>query len=202
MKERHYQRYLARKRQREREKSGAMMWQAAQAAKGPIHECLVPEILFEQGIGNLIFSRRLPDGSIGMAGFLLDVFCLGVKNAFFATIARGAYDDRMRHWPPSETLKPMAPACFRKLVEGGVAYARELGFNPHADYAVARQIFGSVEAAVCPTHFEYGHSGKPLYVSGPNETPSQARAIVEQLEQRLGSGNFEFLVGMGEMPSE
>jgi hypothetical protein len=200
MKERHYQRYLARKRQRE--KSGAMIWQMAQAANGPIHECLVPGNLFELGIGNLAFSRRLPDGNITLAMFLLDVFCLGVKNAFFVTVAKGEYDQRMRGWPPPERPQPMPPACFRKLVEGGVAYARELGFNPHVDYDVARQIFGNVEASTCPTQFEYGHAGKPLYCSGPNETPSEAWAIVEQLKRRLGEGNFEFLIGLEELPSE
>lgn len=200
MKERHYQRYLARKRKREQEKSGGMMWDVALAANGPIYQCLVPEMLFEKGLGNLVFSRRLPDGRIALSVFLLDIYCLGVKNAFFAAVTKEEYGQRLGRWSPSETLKPMSPACFRKLVEGGVAYARELGFNPHADYAEARRIFGNVEAADCPTQFEYGHEGKPLYVSGPNETPSEARAIVKQLERRLGAGNFHYLVGL-EMPS-
>jgi hypothetical protein len=88
----------------------------------------------------------------------------------------------------------MQPACFRKLVEGGVAYAHELGFDPHADYAVASQIFGDVESTDCPTRFEYGHEGKPFYISGPHETATQVRNIVEQLERRLGPGNFDYLV--------
>ena len=46
----------------------------------------------------------------------------------------------------------------------------------------------------CPTHFEYGHDGKPLYISDPHETPTEARAIVNHLDRRLGPGNFDFIV--------
>jgi hypothetical protein len=168
--------------------------QIATAANAPIHEALVPAKLFELGMGNLVFSRSLPDGRIALAAFLLDVFCLGVKNAFVAIVTRDEYAQRLSSWSTVESLQPMDPACFRKLVEGGVAYAHDLGFNPHADYAVASQIFGDVQGAACPTRFEYGHDGKPFYISGPHETATQVRTIVEQLERRLGPGNFHYLV--------
>jgi hypothetical protein len=202
MKERHYQKYLAQKRKRQQTKSIATTWEVSRAANGPVHEwCLVPHNLFEQGIGNLAFSRALPDGSIALAMFLLDIFCLGVKNALFAVLTRREYDQRIAHWPPPEILQPMAPACFRKLVEGGVDYARSLGLEPHADYGPASQIFGDVEAAACPTDFTYGRESKPFYISGPNETPARATAIVNHLRERLGEGNFDLLVGLEEPPS-
>ncbi len=177
-----YQKYLARKRQKQEKKTtqtkagkaGSMASQIALAANAPIHECLVPANLFERGIGNLVFSRSLPGGRMALAMFLLDVFCLGVKDTFFAVVGN--------------------PAGLRKLVEGGVAYARELGFNPSPDFVVVHKIFGDVEAAACPTHFEYGHAGKPFYISGPRETATQVRTIVDQLQRRFGSGNFEYLV--------
>jgi hypothetical protein len=144
--------------------------QIAGAAHFPIHEALVPAELFELGIGNLFFSRSLPDRRIALGGFLLDVFCLGVKNAFVAIVARDEYLRRLSDFSLGGRLQPIEPACFRKLVEGGVAYARALGFSPHEDYAVASQIFGDVESSACPRLFEYGRDGKPVYVSGPHET--------------------------------
>jgi hypothetical protein len=198
--ERRYQKYLTRKRQWQANSTSppgearAMAPQIARAAQFPIHEALIPAELFERGIGNLLFSRSLPDGHMAVAAFLLDVFCLGVKNAFVAVVARDEYTRRLSHWSTRESLQPMQPACFRKLVEGGVAYAQDLGFSPHQDYAVASQIFGDLENAPCPTRFVYGHDGKPLYVSGPHETATRVRAIVEQLQHRLGTGNFDYLV--------
>ena len=165
-----------------------------QPEQAPIPEALVPANLFEVGIGNLFFSRPLPGGRVAVGCFLLDVFCLGVKNALMSTMPRDEYARRRRNWSTAETLQPVSAACFRKLVEGGVAYARDLGFSPHRDYAEASQVFGEVETTACPTRFEYGHEGKPFYVSGPHETARQVEAIVEQLEQRKGAGNYHYLV--------
>jgi hypothetical protein len=198
--ERRYQKYLARQLQKRPMKTGqpvealAMAPEIAKAALFPVHETLVPAELFERGIGNLFFSRSAPDGRIIMGGFLLDVYCLGVKNAFAAIVARDEYTRRLSRWSPQESLQPMQPACFRKLVEGGVAYARDLGFNPQDDYAAASQIFGDLDSTACPTRFEYGREGKPFYVSGPHETATQVEAILDQLQRRLGTGNFDFLV--------
>jgi hypothetical protein len=149
----------------------AMAPQIARAAQFPIHEALIPAELFERGLGNLLFSRSLPDGHMAVAAFLLDVFCLGVKNAFVAVVARDEYTRRLSHRSTKESLQPMQPACFRKLVEGGVAYAQDLGFSPHQDYAVASQIFGDLESAPCPTRFVYGQDGKPSMFLGPMRRP-------------------------------
>src|SRR5262245_23564829 len=51
------------------------------AGEAPLHGCLVPAGLFESGIGTVVVSRKLTDGRIVAAVFLLDVWCLGVKDA-------------------------------------------------------------------------------------------------------------------------
>lgn len=191
---RRYYGYGARKLPKKIGQAGAMASEIATAGSASIPEVLVPANLFEVGIGNLFFSRPLPSGRVAVGCFLLDVFCLGVKNAFMNIMARDEYSHRRRSWSTAEILQSMSAACFRKLVEGGVAYARDLGFSPHRDYAEASQVFGDVESTACPTSFEYGHEGKPLYVSGPHETARQVQAILEQLERRLGTGNFDYLV--------
>ena len=90
--ERRYQKYLDRKRQKHGTAAGgATAAQVGAAASSPIHETLITAKLFELGMGNLVFSRLLPDGRIALAVFLLDVFCLGVKNAMVAIVSKGDY---------------------------------------------------------------------------------------------------------------
>jgi hypothetical protein len=201
--ERRYQKYLDRQRQKHgyattgSRRPTATPGQIATASHSLIRDALVPAKLFEIGMGNLIFSRSLPDGRIALAGFLLDTFCLGVKDAFVDIVAKEEYFQRTRSLFRDQNVKPLQPACFRKLVEGGVAYAQDLGFPPHADYALASQIFGDVQATDCSTRFEYGRDGKPFYVSGPHDTPARIQAILQQLERRMGKGNFDYLVLAG-----
>ena len=49
-----------------------------------------------------------------------------------------------------------------------------------------------------PSLYRRGHKGKPLYRRGPRETEEQARGIVWYLQQRCGSGNYEYSVMLGE----
>ena len=169
---------------------------AVPAANTPIHECLVPDSLFDIGIGNVIVSRKMPNGFIGAAFFLVDVFCLGIKDALYDVLSPVEYDYRVSGLQ-QETFKAIHPTCARKLVEGAEAYARDLGFNPHADYQRAKQIFGDLDATACPTHYVFGRDGKPFFMSGPYDPPARCRRIIDTLTRRCGPEGFHFTVAGG-----
>ena len=170
--------------------------QVLPTASAPIHECLVAESLFDIGIGDVIVSRKMPNGFIGAAFFLVDVFCLGVKDAFYDVLSPAEYDFRLSGLQ-HETFRAIDPTCARKLVEGAEAYARDLGFPPHADYQRARQIFGDLDVTACPTHYVFGRDGKPFFMSSPYDTPARCRRIIDTLTRRCGPEGFHFVVAGG-----
>lgn len=171
---------------------------ALQLSKYPIHECLVPEGLFETGLGTVIWTRRVPDGRIAISAFIVDVFCLGVKNALFNITSEQEYENFVKpgltESHDDQEFLPIAPDCARKLIEGAVSYAAELGFSPHRDYHQAKGIFGAADSSACPETFEYGHEGKPFYMRGPRESLSQAKKIVEHLHRKFGEGGYRYMV--------
>jgi len=65
---------------------------------------------------------------------------------------------------------------------------------PHADYRIARLIFGDIEPNACPVRFTFGQNGKPFYIDGPNDTPAIKRRILNQLERRCGPGGYDYLI--------
>jgi len=167
------------------------------AAHFPIHECLVPVGLFENGIGTVILSRALPNGDIALAAFLVDAYCLGVKNALSRIVSPQEYSLFVDEIKTNEKLDRIHPSCLRKLVKGAIHYAQELGFGPHSDYGLAAKLFGDIDATVCPESYVYGKDGQPLYISGPNESPAQSRRIINALTRRLGSDGFKFITTLG-----
>ena len=171
--------------------------QVALAAKFPIYECLVPELLFEIGIGNVIVTRTMLHGNVASALFLVDVFCLGIKDVFFAVLSHAAYADRLVELKQRESFNIIRPTCARKLVEGAEAYARDLGFSPHPDYHVAKKIFGEIDAQACPMSFEFGKDGKPFFVAGPYDTPARCQTIMDTLMVRCGPDGFHYLMEIG-----
>jgi hypothetical protein len=170
--------------------------QITQARNSALHECLTPKHLFELGIGNVVVSRRMGN-QIAAGVFLVDVYCLGVKDAFFTIISPEKYQATLRGFSHHEELVNIDPSCARKLVEGAVEYAQDLGFTPHRDYQQAKQIFGDIDSNACPTSFEYGKDNKPLFVSGPNDTPARCQQILDTLTKRCGPDGFHYVLVQG-----
>jgi hypothetical protein len=165
--------------------SKAREWAAA--VRAPIADVLVPASLFEVGIGTVWISRLLPDGRYALAGILVDTYCLGVKNALFKIFEGTEYPgflDGMQVGSGGELVR-QEPAYARKLVEGAIAYAGNLGFAPHPDYRVAGLIFGDIDPAECPVDFTFGLNGRPMYIEGPDDSPAMQRRILTQLGQAM-----------------
>lgn len=164
----------------------------ASAAFSPVADIWVSQTLFEEGIGTIWFTRHMPDGRYAVAAFLVDMYCLGVKNALYSIMEPDEYRHRMEPvlHGGAEQYTREHPAYARKLVEQAVDYAAQWGFKPHADYATAKIIFADVDASACPVSFEFGFEGKPYYISGPNESPAQQKQIFQKLEKHCGVGNF------------
>ena len=166
----------------------------------PKHEALWPSDLFAQGIGWVIVARFKSGGERVEAGiFLIDVLCLGAKLAVYEVCEASDYLRRIRdHYQSRFPMVAAEPACARKLVEQAVQYAKSLGFSPHSDYKQAARVFGGLRAQECAQQFTFGREGKPFYRRGPRETEEQARRIVEHLDHRCGSGNYDYEVMLGE----
>ncbi|HUG11574.1 MAG TPA: hypothetical protein VMM36_11195, partial [Opitutaceae bacterium] len=127
---------------------GGLATRIARLAKAPILHSGAPDYLWknDQGLGIALISRKLADGQVAFAKFLLDVYCLGVKNAHVSIVSYPVYRDHI-YLPIFEKMavETRPPAYVRKLVEGAVDYARRLGFEPHPDYRAAREIFGDID---------------------------------------------------------
>jgi hypothetical protein len=199
--ERRRQKQLAKKKQKRKAKLGEMTpvmsimaglkKQAEEAARAPIHECLAPQRIFQEGVGTVILARRMGPDEIAVAGFLLDVFCLGAKDAFLRVFTVTEYETTIGRVNQAESLVRVDPSCIRKLVEQGVEYAQNIGFEPHADYQMAKLLFGDIDAGTCPETYEFGYNGKPLFIPGPHTTPKRYREVMRTLEKTCGPGQFD-----------
>ena len=150
--------------------------------------------LFDSGYGYLVVSRFKADGRVEAGFFLLDVFCLGVKDAgyhHFRSIA-DYQEGLIGSFFPDENPVRMTPEAARKLTEGAISYAKGLGFSPAADYKKASRVFGGVTTANCHEQFMFGKNGKPLYAQGlvrisgaRRKNSARARNPVRQRRLRL-----------------
>jgi hypothetical protein len=128
--------------------------------------------------------------SVSACGYLVDVWCLGVKNCtgpktmdrrklpdfvsvFFRTFSR----------PPVSAPLELA----QNVVFGAVEYARGLGFEPHPDFAKCARQLGDWGGS---SDITFGRDGMPMYMQGPYDDTYTVMSI---LRKTVGDGNFHYL---------
>jgi len=166
------------------------------AARWPLYQVLISEGWNQTaelpGLTEILIARRSPLGEVGMATILVDLGCLGVKNALGNVFSSEGEYATWLHRLEANT-QPMIPADLdlaAKVIQEGIAYARELGFSPHADYFLVAPFLEGAHPEACAEPVPLGYQGKPFYVSGPNDNPKQ---IVTKLAKNVGIGNFDYV---------
>jgi hypothetical protein len=160
----------------------------------PIHDCFINPSWRTEGLAKILLSRQQPDGRITFGVYLVDLYCLGVKNTFCnAGFALRRYEEDTKPGVfGSEPYAPCPVPLAHEIIYGGIDYAASLGFGPHHDFELSEHILEPREALRQKTGVEFGHDGMPLYVTGPRDDVDQ---ILETLRKNLGEGNFHFIVG-------
>lgn len=167
-------------------------WRAGIEAPPDWPDTEVPDWAGE-GLISVVVAREHRHGKVALAAFLVDVFCLGVKDVLGPKVM-----DRVELSPFVSGYFQVygAPAVAapiemgRELVWGAVAYARHLGFEPHPDLATAAHVLGAAE----PTGaVRFGRDGKPFFVGGIRD---DAKRIMRTLERSVGAGSFHYSVAV------
>jgi hypothetical protein len=139
------------------------------------------------GIALALVARSGRGDRITVCGYLVDTFCLGVKNAIGPEHMRerdlpGFVRMYFQAFPAPPLRAPIELA--RHLVLGAVEFAAGLGFAPHPDFEAVREQLGELDE---PCALTFGREGRPLYVAGPYD---DSIAIMETLRATIGSDGF------------
>jgi hypothetical protein len=145
------------------------------------------------GLVGVVVARqhRRHRGSVTVCGYLVDTYCLGVKDALGPRpIARTGLDRFVsRFFEPFDGGAVDAPVDLAShLVWGAAAYARTLGFDPHPDFRAAAPGVPSLEG---PSDIVFGMHGRPTYIEGPYD---DADRILRTLDSTVGLDNVTFTV--------
>ncbi len=124
------------------------------------------------------------------SAFLIDYWCLGVKDAFLKKGDRHQYETLMEKVQRTfdEDFVDITLEQAQSIVFGAIDYAASLGFQPHPDFEKAKVNLGPRLENLTP--ITCGRDGKPFYFCGPHD--NQAK-ILQTLQTHVGKGNFEFV---------
>ena len=161
------------------------------AAEAPIQRCLLSESVFDIGMGTLVLARGATPHHIALSSFLIDVFCLGIKDVMFESVESEVFEMYMDATDAGSPMVSVDPSYARKLLRDLAAWSQSIGFAPHRDFAAVERMFGDVSADASDAVFRFGHDGKPVYIPGPTDTAPLIQRRIAQLRKVLGDDGFE-----------
>lgn len=159
------------------------------ARKLPIYKCwLIGDNV--SGIKQIIVTRQKTGGKLVVGFFLIDLFCLGLKDTFYREFDdEEELEDMVFSKLPYEiNEQEIDPTYAQNLVYGAIEYAENLGFSPHKEFKVSEYILDDIEELEY-IEIEFGKDGKPFYLPGENDNIVKNLMI---LDANVGKGNYNY----------
>ncbi len=167
---------------------------SGRARKLPLLECVINSDWEESGLASLVVARQHTTGNVTFGFYLVDVFCLGVKNSDVGfSRSKDDYEDFLgkmsdRHM---SGLIRIDYAMAHNILFGVVAYAEDLGFKPHKDWSFSQMVLEEDTDDVPLIDIEFGRNGKPCFINGPFDSVNR---VVNTLKKSVGEGNFDVVL--------
>jgi hypothetical protein len=162
------------------------------AANAPIQYCFLTESLFDIGMGTLVLARGATRHHIAFGSFLLDTFCLGIKDVMFESVESNVLERYVEAMGAESPMVSVDPSYARKLLRDLAAWSQSIGFSPHRDFAAVERIFGDVNADASDAVFRFGRGGQPDYIPGPGDTDPVIQRRLAELRDHLGDEGSDF----------
>lgn len=160
----------------------------------PLLECLINAgwKKDDPGLVQVLVARQQPDGDVCLGLYLVDKFCLGLKNTLYqANVPLTVYRKELVQ-ALFQNMKPekCPPELAHQMIYASIDYAAQFGFQPEPDFVLTQHILVPRGELAEPYTLTFGRAGKPFYVAGPRDNVGR---ILRQLDKTAGPRNYDYL---------
>ena len=159
----------------------------------PIEGCWTQPDWEVNGMAVVVVARRQPNELLTFGSFVVDYYCLGVKDCFIRPDmpASQFYKEVLPQLIPGGQPFEISSELAHELVWGSVDYATQFDFHPHRDFTLSQYVLDPPDQHPRSGTVTFGKDGEPFYITGPHDN---VNAILDQLLRTAGPDNFHFLV--------
>lgn len=151
---------------------------------------------FPGGFAQVLVAREGRYQDVVACGYLVDVWCLGVKDTLGPVTMKREELNAFgpRYFTQFDAAGPIPIEVAQGIVLGAAAYARQLGFEPHPDFAKTEAHLGIPDA---PSSIVFGRNGRPDYAAGARDDSAR---VLATLRRAVGEGNFDTTSFLAKLP--
>jgi len=158
----------------------------------PIGDCYINESWKEKGFATIIISRDHVNGNFTFGVYLVDLYCLGVKDTFYDFNQYDKFIELVDKFNGNERMLEIDYTLAHNIIYGAVAFAEDLGFKPHKNFEIAQYLLEEDDERTELIDVEFGLNGKPAIFKWKEAHPAN---IIATLERNVGNGNFTVFSG-------
>lgn len=148
----------------------------------------------DDGIASILMARQVGLGHVSIAAFLVDRWCMGLKDAWCLLDAGiSEFEERVAELDARLGMVAMKLDTARHLVYGGVALAKELGFRLPRRWERAALVLGPLAAGVTPDPSLFRRKGRLVLMT--NMTDLRARLMGTSVEKFLSRTDIDIELG-------
>lgn len=161
----------------------------------PIHEVWISENWKKYGISTIIVARKHNQGNFTIGVYMVDLFCLGVKDTFFVFNKEEEefYQDLLKKIKNSKKIEKINYDLAHNIIFKAIDFADAIKIKPHKDFKITKFILEDEDNESIP-YMEIAcgdpKDGKPhLFIT---EGMPEFVRFLPHLEKYVGKGNFYF----------
>lgn len=160
----------------------------------PVHACVVNRHWQEDGEASILLARRVAPGRVTMAAFLVDIFAMGLKDAWGRTdIGVSEFNESVSRLGQGLEICPLEVETARHLVFGGIELARRLGFRLPRRYERWTALLGQFPEGESPDMDLFLPGGKIRLICSQRDL--EARLIGSTPKAFLARPDVEYMMG-------
>ena len=156
-----------------------------------IGKCYISDGFDDVGEGHIIVTRLHTGGNVSAGVFLVDKYCLGVKDSFYRLrMPDYEFEEMLDAYNGGLGLDEISYEEAHNRIYGAVAYAEEAGIAPDKSFSLTQYLLEEDTDDIPLIEYEYGKDGMHHLVVHSN---LEASRYLPLLEKNLGD-NFTYAI--------
>ena len=156
----------------------------------PLGNCYISTGWQDQGLITIVVTRNHANGNFSCGLYLVDMFCLGLKETLSLYNEYDRYLDFIKVLKEEEGIEECSYELVHNIIYGAIAFAEDLGFKPAENFKTTQYILKEDDDRLELINIQFGLSGKPAIFLANEKHPEK---IIATLEESVGPDGYTIL---------
>ena len=157
----------------------------------PIDKCFINEGWNEFGLCTLIVSRKHTNNNLTFGVYLVDIFCLGLKDSLhYFNMSEIKFDDFVDTLSEQNDMLEIEYPLAHNIIYGAIEFASDFEFKPNKSFLLTQYILEEDTDDIEFIEIPFGIDDKPAVFTTPDDPQT---TVIKHLTKIVGEGNFVIL---------